>query len=999
MESKDILSQLNPQQRLAVETTQGPVMVVAGPGTGKTHLLTARIVHLLQSTDTLPTEILCLTYTDAGAVAMRQRLARHVGPAAHRVMIRTFHSFCDWVMAEYPEEFWPLRGPRQIASDLDRTLFYRQIIDTLSAQSPLRPFGDPYLWQRSFFSWLSALKREGFTPDQARQHITRAAEADFQANPSNFYKRKQKEHQAGDEKPAERKKHTEKLARTLECLTVWQHLETLTAQQQLHDFDDMIHWVNHVLATHPIVKSDLQERFQYIMVDEYQDTNGSQNQILWHLTDYWESPNLMVVGDDDQAIYRFQGASLQNILDFTTRFPSATSISLKQNYRSHQHILDLSYQLVRHNAQRLDPSKALTAAGPVTDNRLALTRHTYETPMEEAVAIGHTIQQLLSAGIPAGEVALLCRINRHCNFFAQSLSRLGIPVSNRQRTDILQRPVVRALVQLLDLWAHVIPTGQSPTHTDVLLIESLLAPWWGHDPAAVYALSRQRRRSQTLIDQFLTDQLDLPDTLAHSFTTLVRTASDSRHLGPSGVVEHLLHQSGLLEYVLRPENPDRWVDLLALQTLQQWVTDSRLTDTPAVIERLKLHTDTHTPILPPLTGGRPDAVQILTTHRAKGLEYEAVFVPQLTARTWPKSENKQKIYMPQTQHPDSLEEERRLLFVALTRARAQLHLSTTHTLPDGKTVSTSPHWHELDSDLWPDPDTADTPPSSFDITPLLPSQRPASDSATTHALLLDRLTHFRWSYTALRDWLLCPLKVKWKHLLRVPQRTNPSLALGSALHTALEKFFDHFNTTGEVQTLPQLQQYFDEHLQREPNLSPADHRLSSEQGHHILTHYFEAHAHTFGQANTLQEVNLRPYAPTIGEVPVTGKIDQIILGEPLPDGTRAATLIDYKSSKPKSLSNYQDQLVMYHALVTASPQLQLTPVACGLQFLQAGDNGQFKAPTFTPSPEQLAALTTQLTTAHQQLLTLDFPVIDPQTVDYRQRDEVIYWQQFDDQHA
>ncbi|HEU4901774.1 MAG TPA: ATP-dependent helicase, partial [Flavisolibacter sp.] len=346
-------NRLNDQQRTAVDQIEGPVMVIAGPGTGKTQILSARIGKiLLTDVGTEPNNILCLTYTDSGAVAMRRRLLGFIGPDAYRVNIATFHAFCNDVIQDNLGLFE--KTALDPISDLERIELMKELIDAFPKDHPLKRYrGDVYFEINSLQSLFSLMKREGWTSDHICQKIDEYIN-DLQYREEYTCKRATKEFKKGDVRWDKIEEQKEKMEKLRAACGEFKKFQEMMRHRNRYDFDDMINWVIDAFETNEELLRNYQEQFQYILVDEYQDTSGSQNKLVQLLINYWDKPNVFVVGDDDQSIYRFQGANVENMMEFASAYErDLLKVVLVNNYRSTQPILDVSKTLIENNQERL----------------------------------------------------------------------------------------------------------------------------------------------------------------------------------------------------------------------------------------------------------------------------------------------------------------------------------------------------------------------------------------------------------------------------------------------------------------------------------------------------------------------------------------------------------------------------------------------------------------------------------------------------------------------
>src|ERR1700761_4771212 len=369
----EALARLNPGQLDAVNQIEGPVLVVAGPGTGKTQILAARIGKILLETDTSPHEILCLTYTDAGAVAMRKRLFDFIGPESYRINIYTFHAFCNEVIQENLEYFGKLN--LEPISELDSAMLFREIVDEFPNEHLLKRFtGDIYFDAPRLQRLFSTMKSEGWNIGTIEIAVKEYLD-DLPNREEFIYKRANaaKGIKIGDPKQKDIDAVNESMQKLLAAVREYDNYDAKMKTRGWYDYDDMIMWVLRAFRENENILRQYQERYQYILVDEFQDTSGSQNELLKFLLNYWETPNVFVVGDDDQSIFRFQGANMKNIIDFANDYVrSLYTVVLKHNYRSNQHILDVSRALISNNQERLTSQlnldKNLQAAHPRFDS-------------------------------------------------------------------------------------------------------------------------------------------------------------------------------------------------------------------------------------------------------------------------------------------------------------------------------------------------------------------------------------------------------------------------------------------------------------------------------------------------------------------------------------------------------------------------------------------------------------------------------------------------------
>ncbi|HZZ76111.1 MAG TPA: UvrD-helicase domain-containing protein, partial [Puia sp.] len=305
---------LNPEQKLAVDTIDGPVLVIAGPGTGKTQILGARIGKILLETDTDPGNILCLTYTDAGAIAMRRRLLSFIGPAAYKVNIYTFHAFCNDIIQDNLSYFD--KNKLDPISELEQIQLLRELVDSFPKNHALKRYrGDVYYEVKNLKSLFSTMKREGWTADFIEERINEYLK-DLPTRDEYIYKKSGPGYKKGDLKKNDLEDQKERMEKLRAAIHEFNRFQHLMFTSERYDYDDMINWVIRAFTENEQLLRRYQEKFLYILVDEFQDTSGTQNKLVNLLINFWDKPNIFVVGDDDQSIFRFQGANIYNMKEF-----------------------------------------------------------------------------------------------------------------------------------------------------------------------------------------------------------------------------------------------------------------------------------------------------------------------------------------------------------------------------------------------------------------------------------------------------------------------------------------------------------------------------------------------------------------------------------------------------------------------------------------------------------------------------------------------------------
>ncbi len=974
----DLLAELNSAQRKAVETIYGPVLVLAGPGTGKTHLLTTRIGHILQQTDTRAENILCLTFTNAAAVEMRDRLFQKIGKEAHKVTICTFHGFAELMMNEYPLKFETQKAGRELADDLIKALAYRDAAKEKHWKY-FRPIYDELAHQYDILSAISNLKREHISPDQLRDLIP-GERKNWEADETNYYARKYKEYNVGDEKPAEREKLENRLARMQEFSELWEMYEEKLAQRGGYDFDDIINWATEALKQDENLRFDLQEKYQWILVDEYQDTNNAQNEIVWALTDY-EQPNIFVVGDDDQSIYRFQGASTENIREFREKFPQRTEISLEENYRSGQKILDAAFTVIQNNTDRADEHRTLFPGGTNKNFLETIERVIVGSLSAEQIFVVDQIRKELK-DTPANEIAVLVRKNKEIDELARILPQFGIPVAASIRGNIFDNEYVRQTILLLHIF--------SAPEMDDLVWEILHAPYWDISAKELLKLSLQRERGEHVVEQLLSTKFELEEeptkTSSNLFLIwLAESRKDFWHCRPEVLTEKLLYSSGLLDWLGKEKKND---SLSAVRKFVSWVSEQRCQTVAELLERLDLIQQFGIKVRPDALPADHRSVHVLTAHGAKGREFDVVFVPGLVDKTWGNTRSgNSSVPLPQIFKDgdfDENAEERRLFFVALTRARKKLFLSYATTDTQGREKNPSPFWHEIPEELCTNLEADPIEERAQELLPtLLQAGKELHLTNEEETILRERVKGFVWSATALQNYLDCPRRFLFQQLFNFPRnpRPEPQLALGVALHEALEK------TLREEISEANLLKHFERAL-RGQNLTLSDFERLKEHGAEILKKNFKEKSPTWKAQNVQTELNFGKYNPEIDGIRITGKVDKVVLDE----GRKSARIVDYKSGKPKPIKlgeRYWRQLVFYDLLAKAA-KAPWNVESCELEFLTPNEKGTLETRVLNVGENDRLQVITELKEVHAKVINLEFPLVENPMDD----PDIKFWQNF-----
>jgi DNA helicase-2/ATP-dependent DNA helicase PcrA len=927
---------LNQQQKLAVDTIEGPVMVIAGPGTGKTQILASRIGKILLETDSQPHNILCLTYTDAGVVAMRKRLSLFIGPDAYRVNISTFHAFCNDIIQENLSLFE--KTALDPISDLERIELFKYLIDTFPKNHPLKRYrGDVYYEIHNLQSLFSTMKREGWSPAFINERID-AWLADLPTRDEFIYKRAYKQFKAGDLKKDKFDEEKDRMEKLRAAVNEFDRFQQLMRTRNRYDFDDMINWVIKAFEENPSLLTRYQEQFLYILVDEFQDTSGTQNQLVKLLISFWDTPNVFVVGDDDQSIYRFQGANVENMLQFANSYKqSLLTVVLTNNYRSAQPILDVSMTLINNNQDRLVKqiaglSKNLKSSHPrffalEPADSIPFIKE-YETQRHEMIDITQQVQQLLLEGVLPGRISIIYRENKYGEELTQYFKLLGIPVYSKRHLNLLQEPFARKIILLIKYIAaeHDVPYGG-----DEMLFEILHFDWFNIPPVEVAKLSievadRLYGNNKTSLRRLLYDKANMPPAdlfskglhpgLQQAIKALEKLIAAVPNVTLPVLIEHIIRKTGLLNNIML--NPEKAWMMQVLTALFDFIKEEthrnpllRLDDLVNIFDLMEKE---GLPLPLVQVSGNDKGVNLLTAHGSKGLEFEYVFMAGCNASFWEKKRKPggsykfpENIFSATASVSDSVspstgggregadfEELRRLFYVALTRAEQYLTISYSRYKNDGKELEPSIFIAEIqEQHLLPVENVfiSDETLTEFQIIQFAEAEAPEIGRIEDDFItaLLDR---FVMNVTALNNYLKCPLEFYFKNLLRIPSPKNEATEFGSAIHHALQRLFEKMKERSNV--FPGKAEFVDDfywymHRHRE-NFTREQFDRRLEYGLDVLTNYYDNYIHSWNRIVTVER-NIRNIV--VDGVPLKGKLDKLEF-----DG-KQVNIVDYKTGDPE----------------------------------------------------------------------------------------------------
>ncbi len=1000
-----IYTALNEQQKRAVDTIEGPVMVIAGPGTGKTQILGARIGKILLDTDTQPENILCLTYTDAGAVAMRKRLLSFIGPDAYKVNIYTFHAFCNDIIQENLSLFE--KTVLDPISDLEKIDLFKELIDKFPKNHPLKRYrGDVYFEIKNLQQLFSSMKREGWTPVFINEKVDEYL-ADIPNREEFVYKRAYKQFKTGDRKENKIEEAKEKMEKLRAAVNEFERFQKLMRNRNRYDFDDMINWVIKAFEENKLLLSRYQEQFLYILVDEYQDTSGTQNRLVELLISYWEQPNVFVVGDDDQSIYRFQGASVENMLGFATNYQKELlTIVLTDNYRSTQPILDISKTLIDRNEERLiNQIEGLTKTLSSANSALNQLTHKpllkeYETQRQEMIHVTLEVEKLLQQGTVPGLIGIIYKENKYGEELSQYFAQRNIPIFSKRNLNILEIPLAKKLILLLEYLAaeHDIPYGG-----DEMLFEILHFDWFNIPPIEIAKLTtavadRRFGENKTSLRKLLSEKANAPAAdlfsqiapagMKEAATAIEKLVADAVNVTLVNLFENCIRQAGVLTWIM--QSPDKHQHLHVITSLFDFVKEEARRN-PALslgqlvnIFMLMEKEGLGLPLVQ--VSGSDKGINLLTVHGSKGLEFEHVFLVGCNATNWEKKKKPGGGYsfpdtMFATQPKQKDEEElRRLFYVALTRAKQYLHISYSCFKNDGKQLEPSMFIAEIqDTHTLPvEKIILDTEViSKFAMIQFISVQAPEIEKVETD-FITQILDKFVMNVTALNNYLKCPLQFYFQNLVRVPSGKSEATEFGSAVHHALQKLFEKMQATEYFPPKKEFVLDFEWYMNRHrESFTKEQFARRIEYGQEVLSNYYDQYIASW---NRIVAVERTIRNVIVQDVPLKGKLDKLEF-----DG-KAVNVVDYKTgdidkAKDKLKSphendpnggDYWRQAVFYKILVDHYKQKNWEVVSAEFDFIEPDKKKQYRKEKIVITPEDIATVTQQVKTVWKKIQDRDF---------------------------
>ena len=913
-----IIEELNPEQRAAVTFADGPLLVVAGAGTGKTRVITHRIAYLISSKMARPEEILALTFTDKAAAEMQARVDELVPYGYATVAISTFHAFGDRILREYALEMG-LTSDLKVLSRPEQVLFFRDHIFEFPLKY-FRPLGDPTKFVDAMITLFSRAKDEDVSPKEYLQYAQQL----------------EKEARAHSENEALQ----DEVIKQKELAESYQFYQEQLAKEGKIDFGDQVTLVLSVFRKRPAILKKVQSQFKYILVDEFQDTNFAQFQMLKLLAG--DHPNITVVGDDDQSIYKFRGAAISNILNFTRTFPTAKQIVLTRNYRSTQAILDAAYKLISHNnPDRLEVKNNINKQ-LVAETRADLPpilRHLhFDRLSSEADAVAEIIQkQVKEQGRHYKDFAILVRANNDADPFLTSLRMAKIPAQFSGSRGLYKQHEIQLLLAFLRVLYDF-----SDSKSLSLLTESEIYQMPVQDQKRCYHVASRNNRSLFDVFQHYKSYPELEELSAEGKATIEKIVSDINDYlkmareNPTGIVLYeFLTNSGYLKNLTRRNTleSDTKIQNIAkfFESIKSFGEVAQVDRVQYFVEYLDLLIEAGDDPATADVDLDTDAVHVLTVHKAKGLEFPVVFLVSLVDQKFPHRNRKEPIPLPEALVKDilpsgdfHLQEERRLFYVGMTRAQEELYLTSARDYGGKRLRKVSQFVAEaLDRPVQND---VYTRASAEEV---IRRFAPSADGVKGDLEPIPEDKLLTLSFYQIDDYLTCPLKYKYVHILRVPIAPHHTVIYGSALHQAISEYYRR-KIKGFPVDFSVLEAAFRDSWSSEGFISREHEEQRFESGLQALKRFFEREE-ADGQVPLYVE---KEFSFNLGNNHIVGRWDRV------DKRSTGIVIVDFKSSDIREQKKADErakkslQLAIY--VLAYESMFRERPVRVELYFLESG---------------------------------------------------------------
>lgn len=896
---------LTKKQQEAVEYNHGPMLIIAGAGTGKTLVLVEKIKYLIQKKLAKPEEILALTFTEKAAFEIEERVDKVLPYGVWQTWISTFHSFCDQILRQEASHIG-LSPLFKLQTQAESLLYLKKHLFMFDLNY-FKPVGNPNHLVQSLYQYFCRLRDEDIS---FREYLS--------------WIKKKKNFKTEEDKIEYQK--------NLELAKAYHQFQILKLKDNVLDFADLIFYTIKLFRERKNILKKYQQKFRYILIDEFQDTNIAQYELIKLLAPPKQNPNLCVIGDDNQSIYKFRGASVSNILTFIDDYPQAKIIVLLDNFRSNQIILDAAYRLIKHN----DPD-TLEAKLNINKNLKSKKSPPSKTPIEfflgkkveeEAEFVVKKILNLKKKNYQWSDFAILVRANNHAEPFIKALTQKGIPYQFFGPGILFKRPEVKDLIAYLKVLYDI---NDSPSLYRVLTMDIFNID--KEDIAKLLSFSKMIGRSlfETLVIYLsffypheikINEKTDfkkylflVKDDSLKKFYQIYKIIRRSLNFVPKETAGQILYQfleeSGYLKKLMtvKTEKEERVVFNISkfFEKLKEFERENEDASVFAVVDFIEMSLELgESPLVNEIDWVENNAVNILTVHSAKGLEFPIVFLVNLTKDRFPTKERKETISLPEELIKEilpsgdyHLEEERRLFYVGLTRAKDYVFLTASCFYGEGKRErKISPFVIETlgEEIIKRKKITLEEEKKQLTIFEFKKEEEKIAESYQN--------IEKTFSFSQLDTYLVCPLKYRYQYVLKIPTPTSYLASFGETIHQTLEEFYQIFKTKKDL-TFNDLIEIYQKKWIPVGYSSKKHEQKTKKEGEKLLKDFWQKFHH-----QNLEIIDVERYfqIKLDEKINIHGVIDRV---DKLADGR--IELIDYKTGKKPTGKKIENslQLIIY----------------------------------------------------------------------------------------
>ncbi|PIQ88844.1 MAG: hypothetical protein COV72_06095 [Candidatus Omnitrophica bacterium CG11_big_fil_rev_8_21_14_0_20_42_13] len=873
----DILKGLNPQQKQAVTHDKGPLLIIAGAGTGKTSVITRRIAYLLDREKTRQDEILALTFTDKAANEMEERVDLLVPYGYTDIWISTFHSFGDRILRDNALTLG-LSPDFKVLTRPEAAIFFREHLFEFDI-SYFRPLGNPTKFIEAILTYFSRLKDEDISVDEYTAYTARLREKAGESNDGILRE--------------EALKHTELSS----CFKKYQEL---LIQEGKIDFGNQFYMALELLRKRPSVLGRYRDKFKYILIDEFQDTNFAQFKMLELLAG--EAKNITVVADDDQCIYRFRGAAYSNIINFIKTYPESEKITLIKNYRSTQKILDSAYQLIQHNNPdrfevQSDINKRLIG---LAKKGKAVEHFNFDTLSSEADYVARLIKEKSEKKkYKYSDFAILVRSNSDADPFLRSLNMLGVPWRFSGSQGLYSRKEIRLCISFLKLTANI--------EDSLSLYYLLSSEIYSVDMADLSLLMHYAKRKNISLfaalrydlgnEQFNGLSNQTKETINKFMQDIERYLEHSKNMPTGRLLYLFLTQTGFISSLTKNPSLENEEKISNIAKFFDIVSNYEILTREDRVVNFVEHLSLLMEVGDDPAMAEPDldvpAVAVLTVHKAKGLEFNVVFMVGLVQGRFPWPKRAQTIELPDELIKDILpsgdfhaQEERRLFYVGMTRARKELFLTSSQDYGGKKTRKISRFIFEA---LGTEEKAKIEVKKASSLEAIKRNAPLARIKPLPLAKAVRKEAILNLSYYQIDDYMSCPLKYKYVHILRVPIMEHHTVLYGKAMHDAVLRYYQSRSNNIAI-TESDLLNIFDNAFRPEGFFSRKHIEERRNSAYLALRRFFSQES----KKTILPTYMEKEFSFFVDNNKVNGRWDRVDILE-----TGEAVIIDFKTSEVK----------------------------------------------------------------------------------------------------